>query len=63
MESENTTLAVRISRYEKKKFENFCKNTGINMSVAINMFVMFVNRENKLPFEIKAGVRNDDLKR
>ena len=32
----------------------FCNETGMNVSVAINMFIKSVLREHKLPFEIKA---------
>lgn len=32
----------------------FCNETGMNVSVAINMFIKAVLREHKLPFEIKA---------
>ena len=33
--------------------EIFCNETGMNVSVAINMFIKAVLREHKLPFEIK----------
>lgn len=49
-----TTLSVRLDSEDKKKFEEFCSQTGMNVSVAINIFVKTVLRENKLPFEIKA---------
>ena len=48
-----TNLSVRIDEKDKKNFENFCNETGMNVSVAINMFIKSVLRENKLPFEIK----------
>ena len=47
-------LSVRIEEKDKKSFEAFCNETGMNVSVAINMFIKAVLRENKLPFEIKA---------
>ena len=47
-------LSVRIDEKDKKNFEMFCNETGMNVSVAINMFIKSVLRENKLPFEIKA---------
>lgn len=46
-------LSVRVDSDDKKKFETFCDQTGMNVSVAINMFVKTVLREQKLPFEIK----------
>ena len=46
-------LSVRIDEKDKKSFEEFCNETGMNVSVAINMFIKTVLREHKLPFEIK----------
>jgi len=46
-------LSVRIDEKDKKSFEKFCNETGMNVSVAINMFIKSVLREHKLPFEIK----------
>lgn len=46
-------LSVRIDENDKKSFENFCNETGMNVSVAINMFIKTVLREHRLPFEIK----------
>lgn len=46
-------LSVRIDEKDKKSFELFCNETGMNVSVAINMFIKSVLREHKLPFEIK----------
>lgn len=47
-------LSVRIDENDKKSFETFCTETGMNVSVAINMFIKTVLREHRLPFEIKA---------
>ena len=49
-----STLSVRIDSCDKKEFELFCNNTGMNVSTAINMFIKAVLREQKLPFEIKS---------
>ena len=32
-------LSVRIDEKDKKSFELFCNETGMNVSVAINMFI------------------------
>jgi len=48
-----SNLSVRIDEKDKKNFEVFCNETGMNVSVAINMFIKTVLREHKLPFEIK----------
>lgn len=47
-------LSVRIDEKDKRSFEIFCTETGMNVSVAINMFIKTVLREHRLPFEIKA---------
>lgn len=49
-----TTMSIRIDENDKKQFENFCSQTGMNVSVAVNMFIKAVLREDKLPFEVKA---------
>lgn len=49
-----TNLSVRIDEQDKKNFEMFCEQTGMNVSVAVNMFVKAVLREQQLPFTVKA---------
>ena len=48
-------LSVRIDEADKRNFEEFCNNVGMNVSVAVNMFVKNVLREQQLPFTVKAG--------
>ena len=48
-----STLSVRVDSEDKKYFEIFCTNTGMNVSTAINMFIKTVLREQRIPFEIK----------
>ena len=56
-------LSVRVNEADKKEFENFCNDVGMNVSVAINMFIKAVLQENKLPFEVaKKSKINEDLK-
>ncbi|MCI1721788.1 MAG: type II toxin-antitoxin system RelB/DinJ family antitoxin [Lachnospiraceae bacterium] len=52
--AQESTLSVRIDKEDKKNFETFCSETGMNVSVAINMFVKDVIREQRLPFEVAA---------
>ncbi|MBR4383775.1 MAG: type II toxin-antitoxin system RelB/DinJ family antitoxin [Selenomonadaceae bacterium] len=52
-------LNVRISSEDKSRFEKFCKQTGLNISTCINMFVKAVLREQRLPFEVKADTLHD----
>ena len=47
------TLSVRINSEDKKVFERFCEQAGMNASVAVNMFVKNVVREQRLPFEVE----------
>ncbi len=51
---EQTILNISVDSNDKKDFEYFCEQTGMNVSVAINMFIKNVLREQKLPFEVKA---------
>ena len=51
---ESLNLSVRVDANDKKKFEQFCENVGMNVSTAINMFIKAVLREQKLPFEIRS---------
>lgn len=46
------TISARIDEHDKKHFDIFCNNVGINTSTAINMFVKAVIREHRIPFEI-----------
>jgi len=46
-------LNIKVDSDDKKSFEYFCEQTGMNVSTAINMFIKTVLREQKLPFEVK----------
>ena len=46
------TLSAKVDSNNKKEFEQFCEDTGMNVSVCINMFVKEVLRNHKLPFEV-----------
>lgn len=47
-----TTLNVRIDEGVKRRFDEFCADVGMNASVAVNLFVKTVVREQRIPFEI-----------
>ena len=51
---EQATLSIRLNKNDKIFFEEFCKSAGLNVSVAINMFVKAVIRTQRIPFEIEA---------
>ena len=46
------TITACVDSGDKTRFDQFCSNVGINTSIAINMFVKAVLRENRIPFEI-----------
>ena len=52
---ESLTLNVRVDANDKKSFEQFCNNVGMNVSTAVNMFIKAVLREQKLPFEVRSS--------
>lgn len=56
---ETLTLNVRVDANDKKCFEQFCNDVGMNISTAINIFIKAVLREQKLPFEIKSNTLDE----
>lgn len=46
------TITAKTSASDKASFDEFCSNVGLTTSVAINLFIKAVLRENKIPFEI-----------
>lgn len=49
-----STLTARIDEEDKSMFIAFCDSVGLTSSAAINLFVKAVNREHRIPFEIKS---------
>ena len=47
-----TTFSVRIDADVKDEFDDFCREVGINASMAFNMFIRAVLREKRLPFDV-----------
>ena len=58
---ESININVRVDADDKKGFEQFCNNVGMNVSTAINMFIKAVLREQKLPFEIKTNTLDGQI--
>ena len=56
---ESMTINVRVNADDKKIFEQFCEDVGMNVSTAVNMFIKSVMREQKLPFEVKSDISNE----
>ena len=54
-----TTLSVRLDSNDKKRFKEFCNETGMNVSVAVNMFIKAVLRESRLPFSVECDIPNE----
>jgi DNA-damage-inducible protein J len=48
-----TTMSIRVDEQDKKMFDAFCDMTGMNASVAVNMFLKKVLREQRLPFAVE----------
>lgn len=46
------TLSIRMNDETKADFEKFCKNVGLTVSAAVNMFAKATVREHKIPFEV-----------
>ncbi|MCI9432355.1 MAG: type II toxin-antitoxin system RelB/DinJ family antitoxin [Oscillospiraceae bacterium] len=54
-----TTLNVRMDEDLKRRFDSFCAEVGMNASVAVNLFVKAVIREQRIPFEITTAPNQD----
>lgn len=50
--SETTTLNVRVNKNLKKESDAILATLGLNTSVAINMFLCAVVRNNGIPFSL-----------
>ena len=53
-----TTFSVRIDAEVKDEFDDFCREVGINASMAFNMFIRAVLREKRLPFDVTTESNN-----
>ena len=47
-----STVIAKVDADDKRKFSVFCSSVGLNISVAINLFIKTVLRENRIPFNI-----------
>ena len=56
-------ISVRVDAEDKKNFETFCEATGMNTSVAVNMFIKNVLANNRLPFSITTSTASKELKK
>lgn len=53
MKMSTALLSVRVEGNDKRRFDEFCSEAGMNVSVAVNMFIKATLRENRLPFEVR----------
>ncbi len=49
-----STINVRVDEELKKQFDEFCNETGLTISSAINLFITKVVKERQIPFAITA---------
>ena len=47
-----TLINIRIDEDVKKNMEQICKELGITMSAAFNIFARKMSREKRIPFEV-----------
>ena len=50
----DTTVTIRIDEDIKRRFEKFCSDVGMNMSVAVNMFIRASLKDQRIPFVIES---------
>ncbi len=48
------SINVRVEPETKLQCEDFCRQIGMSMSTAINVFIKAALREKKIPFELAA---------
>lgn len=54
-----TNLNIRTDKSIKEQAEKIFNELGLNMTVAINMFLRTTIREHGIPFDLKLEVPND----
>ena len=55
-----TSINVRVNQEEKKEAERVLENLGVSMSSAINMYIIQIAKQKKIPFEIKEETSIND---
>lgn len=57
----NTTkLNIRTDKSTKEQAEKIFNQLGLNISIAINMFLIATIRENGIPFKLKSNTPNKE---
>ena len=57
-----TNLNIRTDKNIKDQAEEIFNRLGLNMTTAINMFLITAVRENGIPFELKLDTPNNNTK-
>ena len=52
---EKVVVNFRIEKDKKKEMEEICKDIGISIGTAFNIFAKKFTRERKMPFELDAA--------
>lgn len=55
-----TKLNIRTDKFTKEQAEKIFNQLGLNISTAINMFLIATIRENRIPFELKIDTPNKE---
>ena len=58
----DSTVSIRIDEEIKHRFEEFCADVGINMSIAVNMFIRAALKNQRIPFPIESSKSTDGLR-
>lgn len=53
-----TNINIRMDNALKQQFDCLCKELGMNMSTAFNIFARTMVRQQKIPFEVALDVPN-----
>lgn len=53
-----TNINIRMDEVLKQQFDILCKELGLNMSTAFNIFAKTMVRQQKIPFEVSLDVLN-----
>lgn len=55
----NTTISITIDEKVKEEAQDLFESMGLNMSTAINVFLIQSVAEHRIPFEIKQRILNE----
>ena len=58
-----TNVNIRMDAELKKQFEAFCADVGMSMTTAFTVFAKRVVRENRIPFEVRGDIPNEETRK